>query len=171
MKLKANAVGTINILSGRVDITDPCYDKDAWCRHSVDVVPGVYDCFACTGEEPCFGERVWESLIILRGTHLFSDVGWKKLFTIGVDAGMAGFFENKPDFNREEWSEFCAWMRDTSKLKTEGYEFRDREMDAFIRKFDTGYGFWTGSGCGDGCYPVYGIKRDGKIIALKICFM
>lgn len=29
---------------GVVDITDPCYDKDAWCRMNAEVKSGTYDC-------------------------------------------------------------------------------------------------------------------------------
>lgn len=29
-----------------IDVTDPCYNSDVWCRTSIDVVPGTYDCYA-----------------------------------------------------------------------------------------------------------------------------
>lgn len=29
---------------GVVDITDPCYDKDVWCRMNAEVKSGTYDC-------------------------------------------------------------------------------------------------------------------------------
>ena len=35
--------------TSKVDITDPCYDKDTWCRKTVNVVEGNYDlCYTMT---------------------------------------------------------------------------------------------------------------------------
>lgn len=77
---------------------------------------------------------------------------WEYIGSIGVDAGLAGFFWNKPDFDDDAWSDFC------SKINW--------DKDTFIDQ----YGFYSSSGYGDGCYEVYGIKEGDKYIALKICF-
>lgn len=38
-------VGYLSIDNGKIDITDPCYDRDVWCRvNDVEVVPGKYVC-------------------------------------------------------------------------------------------------------------------------------
>lgn len=29
---------------GAIDITDPCYDKDVWCRITATVKAGTYEC-------------------------------------------------------------------------------------------------------------------------------
>ena len=29
---------------GLIDITDPCYDKDVWCRMNATVKAGTYEC-------------------------------------------------------------------------------------------------------------------------------
>lgn len=31
-------------LEGLVNITDPCYDKDVWCRMSTTAKEGTYEC-------------------------------------------------------------------------------------------------------------------------------
>lgn len=60
---------------------------------------------------------------------------------------------NKPDYTREEWSNFCSSIR---------------EGKAWIKD----EGFFSYSGLGDGCYPVYADKDiDGKIVGLEIMFM
>ena len=76
----------------------------------------------------------------------------REIGEIGVDAGLAGFFENKPDYNDDEWGEFCdaimegnAWMIDC--------------------------GVFSSSGWGDGCYGVYAHKTKGEIDALEIRFL
>ena len=76
----------------------------------------------------------------------------EKIGSIGVDAGLAGFFHNKPDYSDEAWSKFCD---------------RIRHGDAWL----TEDGFYSSSGYGDGCYGVYAYKQDGEITALEVRFL
>ena len=71
---------------------------------------------------------------------------------IGVDAGLAGFFMNKPNYNDDEWNDFCNSIR---------------KGNAWIKD----EGFFSSSGYGDGMYPVYAYKYNGEIIALEIRFL
>ena len=75
----------------------------------------------------------------------------EEIGSIGVDAGLAGFFMNKPDYTDEQWTEFCESIRDG---------------DAWIKD----EGFFSSSGNGDGCYGVYAYKQNGEITALEIRF-
>ena len=77
---------------------------------------------------------------------------WRKTGSIGVDAGLAGFFHNKPDYSDEEWGRFCD---------------RVRNGDAWLIED----GFYSSSGYGDGCYGVYAYKQDGAITALELRFL
>ena len=76
----------------------------------------------------------------------------KEIGSIGVDAGLAGFFHSKPDYSDIEWSKFCD---------------RVCRGDAWI----TENGFCSTSGYGDGGYGVYAYQQDGEIAALEIRFM
>lgn len=76
----------------------------------------------------------------------------EEIGSIGVDAGLAGFFHNKPDYSDEEWGEFCD---------------RVRNGDAWLIED----GFYSSSGYGDGCYGVYAYKQDGAITALELRFL
>ena len=76
----------------------------------------------------------------------------KEIGSIGVDAGLAGFFHNKPDYDDDAWSAFCD---------------RIRHGDAWI----TGDGFYSSSGYGDGGYGVYAQEHNGEIVALEIRFI
>lgn len=173
MLLERNLVGQITLNDGKVDITDPCYDKDTWCRMTVDVKPGTYNCYSYIGEDRAWGKRVWINQIVIADGEdatiaeekIRNNKSWKKIGEIGVDAGLAGFFDNKPNFNDDEWQEFCDWMRDID----EGI-VSEKVYDSFINLFDGRSGFWTGSGVGDGLYSVYTIKNSGKIVALEIRF-
>lgn len=76
----------------------------------------------------------------------------KEIGSIGVDAGLAGFFHNKPDYTDDEWAAFCD---------------RVRHGDAWLIK----EGFYSSSGYGDGCYGVYAYEQGGEITAIEIRFL
>ena len=90
---------------------------------------------------------------------------WRYVGDIGVDAGIAGFFDGeKPDFSDSEWAEHCNWMRekDTETKKQNG----GRASYWYIRCLPQTEkdGFWTSSGYGDGGYSAHAIHSiiDGK---------
>ena len=174
IQLKGNTVGCISLKDGLVDITDPCYNKDVWCRmNGVKVSPGEWLCTAFSGKDKCFGKRVWVCQIFssdpkhfrLRSlANMYRD-GWKEIGTIGVDAGLAGFFASKPDFNDTEWEDLCDWMHDKDVMCTS-------VLNSFNKCPVPVEGFWTSSGVGDGCYPVLAYRdEEGTIVGLEIRFL
>lgn len=90
--------------------TDPCYNRDVWCRMTdVKIRNGVYTCIAWhhknkgtfdNGEPYCY------DVIGIIGIYLDGVIPcqkeMKKIGDIGVDAGLAGFFHNKPDYEQIE---------------------------------------------------------------------
>lgn len=149
-KLKFEQIGTKHF-KGTVDITDPCYDKDVWCRTTADVKDGEYCCAVWTEKTANCGKRV-RIIGIYLNSQIPAETDMEEIGEIGVDAGLAGFFMNKPDYTDEEWEAFCdalntgiAWLNDE--------------------------GFFSYSGYGDGCYSVYAHKdANGDIDALEIKF-
>lgn len=180
MILKVETKGYLDLKDGRVDITDPCYNKDVWCRmNAVKVRPGIYRCRYYMGvsfeeedrklcveskmspdmikymESDC-SRRCFVTEIQLKGRSFqLNSNKWKLLGKICVDAGMAGFFTDKPDFNDEQWDDLWSYIK-------------GQEPSCAYLKPELG--FWTESGYGDGTYEVYAIEEDGEIIALKIEF-
>ena len=159
-------------INGSVDITDPCYDRDVWCRiNDMKVRPGDYECSYFMTNFPWeYDGKNGDDWCVTRARIAHVDVmtelestGFsecdeaEEIGEIGVDAGLAGFFKNKPDFSDEEWHEFCRAMR----------AMRAMDEQAYL----TDLGFWTSSGYGDGGYPVYAVKRGGEIVALEIVFI
>lgn len=154
--MKKNLIG-VKRFEGCIDITDPCYSKDVWCRHTTKdpVQPGNYHCIIRTKQRQYTYEgkmHRWQSTISA-GIYLDGVMPSRGQMSveccIGVDAGMAGFFVNKPDYNDEQWHEFCS---------------RVREGRAWI--LDEGFCASTG---GDGAFPVFSKRnKKGEIVALEI---
>jgi hypothetical protein len=143
---------------GIVDITDPCYSKGTWCRMTAEVKAGEYACNIWRHTEKYWFQGAQHDDVRVGKIGIYRDgiVPNVKLMqpigSIGVDAGLAGFFMNKPDYNDEEWDEFCASIyKGDSWIKDEG--------------------FFSSSGYGDGHYPVYAYKIDNEIVALEIRFL
>ena len=144
---------------GSVDITDPCYNRDVWCRmNDVKIKEGDYTCIAWFQtdkfeyEGKSFTDERVAIIGIYRDGYIPHQKAMQEIGEIGVDAGMAGFFHNKPDYDDKEWGIFC---RQTS------------QGDVWLMED----GFCSSSGYGDGCYGVYAYKRDGEITALEIRFL
>lgn len=159
MKLKKELLGAHNFPEF-VDITDPCYDHDVWCRmNNVQISAGTYVCaiwksrhsYTYEGKRHYY-RRVRILSIYKIGVSIPNDEDvWEEIGEIGVDAGLAGIFHSKPDYNDEQWADFCDQMSHCeSRICDEG--------------------FVASSGDGDGCYPVYAYRKDGEIVALEIRF-
>lgn len=129
-------IGTL-MLGNEVDITDPCYDKNVWCRMTKKCQPGEYYGYADISDEGDWGMRV-VSISIYKDDEKVSDDELYVIGNIGVDAGLAGFFNNKQDFKDDEWNEFC------SKL--------DFDKTNYWNMYN---GLFSESGYGDGSYNVY----------------
>ena len=135
-------VGKIE-LGNKVDITDPCYNKDVWCRMTVDCEPGEYKGYIEKVNEGEWGIRI-AAVSIFKGTKIWGVEEMECIGFIGVDAGLAGFFNDKPDFNDDEWEIFC------NKIDGEA-----NGADAW----NLYNGIFSRSGYGDGTYNVYANKE------------
>ena len=159
--------GTINFKSGYVDITDPCYDNDTWCRLRKELPAGEYKYEANINDYGDWGKRVTSIRIQKKdwkGSKTTELIGY-----IGVDAGLAGFFDNKPDYDdrKDEW---CGQVCDNFLFK---HPHETRVYEAHCDNAMRCEGVFSSSGYCDGCYPVYQIRSDytGMIVGYKIKFI
>lgn len=159
-RLRKKIIGK-RVFGSKVEVTDPCYSRDIWCKmRDVEIVPGEYTCVVWMhkGSYEYDGKTYDDTRVGNIGIYLGGIIPTQKsmveIGTIGVDAGVAGFFENKPDYTEDEWDELCK------KIK-KGYAWIFTE------------GFFSESGFGDGGYPVYAFKSpdSGKITSLEIRFI
>lgn len=133
-------------LDGKVDVTDPCYDKNTWCRTTFDCEPGYYTGYAEISDEGEWGKRV-ARISIYKDDKQFDLDEMELVGNIGVDAGLAGFFRDKPDFpEHKEWIDFLV----------DSGVFKNRtEADYSKKYYCIDYGIFSESGFGDGGYDVY----------------
>lgn len=159
--LEKENVGSI-WLQSPVCLTDPSYDEDVWCRiNGIPVVPGEYQCIAWVSDHARWGRRVARLGVYLNGAIPNPREFEKIPGEVGVDSGLAGVYDRKPDFTREEWIEFC----DSNDRSKELAWIHNGEFDTNLN------GFTTSSGFGDGGYTAYRkVNREGEATAIEILF-
>lgn len=154
-------VGTINVPDGLIDITDPCYEDDTWCAmFNKKIKSGKYKCFV-TIEDFMFEDMKDRRLTAPKIVHDSLDeapLNFEVLSdSIGVDAGLCGFYNHKPNFDKDgDWDNF--WQ---SLSKIEKY------IDCDCTKAN---GVTVSSGFGDGMYTVYEAKVNDETVALLLNF-
>ena len=151
-KLKKQVRGTFTFDKGIVSVTDPCYNDDIWCRmNNVKIIPGKYNCISYIDN---LSKRTFICQICLQGHNSPQQYSKKECIgSIGVDAGIAGFYQDKPNYSEEEWYDFCE------AIKTNNFDYLINE-----------HGFCTSSGYGDGSYDVYAYRCKEGIYCLEIVF-
>lgn len=165
MKLNFTLVGTIDIADDKIDITDPCYDKSVWCRTQKPIVPGEYNCYAGVGSNKTWGKRVYSLIILAKGLDLGGKYDVQSVGTIGVDAGMAGFFVNKPDYSDDDWNQICDYVfKSDESGQPKKFWIVDENSPLRCK------GFFSESGIGDGEYVLYEAKQRNKIVGYKLEF-
>lgn len=173
--------GKLTFTSTELDVTDPCYTEDTWCRITVPIEPGTYNYEVRLSYQGDWGIRVKAIRIFKEGSK---GLRLSKYYTgnkednptgeVGVDSGMAGFFEKKPDYDRDgevdEWHILCNYEKkhnlyadeDNYPLVVEGHK------DTPVRC----EGIYSTSGYGDGTYYVKTLVDEDKKVCgyeLKFC--
>jgi len=144
--------------TGKLFVTDPCYDRNTWCQGTLDIEPGNYEAFLEKKDEGMWGVRC-AILEIRRPKVEVKDKDWQVTdINVGVDSGQAGFFDDSHFPGRdvdEDWYRKCC--------------------DITLAKMGAGTlkgGVVSSSGFGDGGYNCYVYRnKDGVIVAARIDFL
>lgn len=157
MSSKAYA-GTITFTKDVIDVTDPCYDQDVWGRSTLPIKPGEYTWWAVE-DRGTYGTRI-HSLAIFQKGSIPRRARGKTVAHIGVDAGLAGFFEDKPDYDDEEWMKICGFLKGRNVYVAE----KENPFKCV--------GICSDSGCGDGEYEVVELyDTKGHWVGYKIIYI
>jgi len=160
MKTKIEEFGYVE-LSGKVVISDPCYDRDVWCmKTDFPVKPGRYKVQIIYSDEGDFGVRVSNIILVHEDHEQMRLTGWKEVEAdIGVDSGQCGIFDDEiypqakghPD--KEMFYDECCKL--TLGQKSAGTLASRR-------------GIVSSSGYGDGSYILRTISQNGEHVALLL---
>ncbi len=148
--------GEVAFPAGEISVTDPCYDMGTYGRiDGVQIIPGTYKCnsWVCKKGDKWSIGRTFIAQILLKGVDTKKSER-EYIGSIGVDAGLAGFYQNKPDYSDSEWNDFCDAF-----FASDGNDYLLNE-----------YGFCTSSGFGDGSYDVYVYRNDYGVYCVEIEF-
>ena len=164
-------LGSFEVTSGRLVVSDPCYKPGLWCVGELDrVKTGNWNATVEYSDEGDWGIRVarliarHEDVDDLRKLDRLSAT-----FGVGVDSGQAGFFDaahfHDPtiilDAPSKTWSENDVWY--------------DSCCEITLSKTQAGilpYGVVSASGYGDGCYDCnYYTDKLGNVVAAEIVFI
>lgn len=158
--MKQQFIRTIK-LDGTVDVTDPCYSKDTWCRTTLDCKPGKYNCYVEKNDEGI----ILKAAIVLNGVEYDSNELEKVDIVIGVDSGLCGFFDNKPDYDYDDgtWYKVCNWF----EICRTCYNGTVLERTYLLADCES---FVVSSGYGDGGYELYVKKEDNQAVVLELRF-
>ena len=177
--LQIMTLGTFQLESTELRVSDPCYNKDTWCAGVLkDCLPGKWESAIATCQDPLFGDRVAALMI----SHMDSDATCEGLlsslkgalrstpFEVGVDSGQAGFFDN-------------SHFKDDTVIQASAVSFDAGDMgiwyahccDITLSSAQAGvvpFGVVSSSGFGDGTYDcLYQTDSCGKVTDAIIWFI
>ena len=158
-------IGTIRLTKGYVTATDPCYDRNTWCTLNIkNVLAGNWKAFAFISDEGRWGDRVAELRLVHEN---YADEVEEIQFddfepgAAGVDAGLCGFFEDKPDYDDNTWKKLC-----------DNYFFKEKFGIASLDNDFKCAGVWSESGYGDGSYSVLlAHDKSGYVYAMTLIYI
>jgi len=150
-------IGSFEVESGIVRITDPCYDKSVGCCGTAGAQSGKWNAFITEEHRSSWGNRV-TSLVALHESvedveNIFMEPWLFLDIDVGVDSGQAGIFDDKYYRADENFYEECGSHTLSEK-----------------RAGTLKYGAVSSSGLGDGSYVALALQKDGKNVGIKIDF-
>lgn len=163
MIVNINEIGSIDVDTGRITVSDPSYNADVWCQvKDIEVKPGEYTGWAhVTNDLGGWGKRV-VSLQVIHENFINKDVlffddhldDWQEIGRAGVDAGIISIFKSgdKKNYKDDDWLDFCSEIGRNLYAK----------MDNLIV---------SSSGIGDGYYPVYVYRKDNEVVSIVVDFL
>lgn len=188
MLLQRHLLRTKLELNDTVDVTDPGYDSDVWCRMTVsNMKPGNYRCCYYTGHSLQEAEIEKAKQDYEQYKEHFSKTLEEYIASEEEDIKSRCFIVEIQFSGRAFHVDSARW-KEIGTIGVDGGAAGffpnkpDFTQDEWSNLCDWMYaedrdyyfkkdlGFWVSSGYGDGVYAVYAIEEEGKTIALKICF-
>lgn len=158
-------IGTFEVKSGTLMVSDPCYGPDTWCQGRLDnVARGTWQATVEQRDVSGWGTRNAVLTIQKVGANVTEDAQWQNAtFHVGVDSGQAGFWD-LPEYG---WGE--GECGDTSTFYGKACS---GTLDTRLQASAMNGGVVSSSGFGDGGYTCsYLTDGSGEIVAARIVFI
>ena len=192
-------LGSFAVKSGKLIVSDPCYDRKKWCCGSVDAAAnGVwyaaarlrtyhYHVEGKLADDTRVRELLaWTEPVNWKGDRIYGGGPWDQLsFVVGVDSGQAGVFDAKAyqdnRYGRKLLEEQCKageahfTLEEAKRDPAVGFWYW-AVCNLTLNKLHRQGGILQGgvvvcSGWGDGAYGAYCRHVHGKVVAIKVVFI
>ena len=169
---KTLELGAFEVVSGRLAVSDPCYDTDVWCRGELEnVMNGIWHATAVEVYTGSWGRRI-ARLIAVHENYMDEKMSKGRCagFEVGVDSGQAGLFD--ASHYRDD-----SVIPNPKPMLTEepAAVWYKRCCDITLSPPCAGvlpYGVVSSSGYGDGGYDCFVCRNEcGQIIRAEIVFI
>ena len=169
---KTLELGEFTVLSGRLAVSDPCYDTDVWCRGELEnVMNGTWHASAVEMQTGNWGRRI-ARLIAVHENYADKKMSKGQCvgFEVGVDSGQAGLFD------ASHYKDDSVIANPRSGLLNEPgeiwYDHCCRTTQSPASAGVIPYGVVSSSGYGDGGYDCFICRNEyGQIIRAEIEFI
>lgn len=161
-------VGEFTLESDKLRVTDPCYTKGTWCAGVINARPGKWNAQIKISNEGGWGDRVAELMVTHENYAPSKNAFWvTQEFSVGVDSGQAGFFDDAKYPNGDETGEYGDTDTFYGKVCTLTHSETNRRQVAGTLDF----GVASSSGYGDGGYRCEAIYNGDEVVAARIIFI
>lgn len=156
--------GTIEITSGKIVCSDPCYDLGIWCAKIQNAVNGTYNVYIGLDNVSLRHKQ----LEIIHKDYDTNGLCWDDSgIRCAVDSGTFGFFDYK---YYEEYHE--GTMENVDK----NYKwYKDNICTTHKDDYNTdNKGYWSQAGYGDGFYPMdfaYVDNETDEVVGIRAIFI
>lgn len=154
-------LGTFEVSSGELRVTDPCYDPGTWCAGTIRAKDGTWTAELRHSDEGSWGKRVAE-LVVRHEDHAGAEPNRLTGIDAGVDSGQCGFFD-AAKYLQHQGGEYG----DLSTFYGQACAATATEGGGIVM----GFGAVSSSGYGDGSYEVYVHEVDGLAVAARVVFI
>lgn len=161
-------IGSFENLTGKMIISDPCYELGSKFHAILDVTKGEWTGELIVSEVEEWGKRVSALTVKLVGSKAVSD--WQKQSVdLGVDSGsmsivdyFEGFGEGDHPHDRDDPN---TWFEKWYAIVMSG-------MGGIVNHLGRNIGIVSSSGYGDGLYQLYSkVSAKGEIVAIQVVFI
>lgn len=165
---KHNSKKNFDVTSGKLILSDPCYEKGIWCAKEIDnVLPGKWNAYV----KPSVDGRNAELIACHENFVPDDDDSTSEYYRLAVDSGQMSIVDS-PHYEDDdqfpgEWGE--------PNIGFDASRFYGFCCEATLSRSSVGlipYGCVASSGYGDGSYNAYVYRtRSGYVYMVRIVFI